>query len=1086
MSDSLLETRFRNFPVPALDDRQFDDLMEELLALIPVYCPEWTWHSPADPGITLLELFAYLTDVMLYRINYMPVKNLFAVLNLLGIQPLPPACARTQLVIEPTAAAHGQVLRAGTAITAQAGAPMPADPFETQDGALPDAAFRASDPTPEDDSEPLTFETESDLLLSNAQLIHLITSSGQSTRDLSAWLESRAEPVAPFGGIQGLERFLYFCDTRFLTLREPGMRVHLRFEGPSGHRDLYARWLWQYFDGESWERMPLAVSHEAGEVVFITTPTLAELTMQGHNGPWLRAIPLLGEEAPDQIAFRDIQVEVESIDEGVLPTALFVNTGDLFASLDVTRTFYPLGEQPKRDTCLYLLARELFRAGGTRIELHWVAPAGERGARPDPSPDLELALEYGLPGGRWGLLRTLTPNPFTHSGDPLHAVSDDTRALKRGGVLAFQVPEDLTSRQIQGLEGPWIRLRLVQGQYRRPLESQEDPQTLDPTAIPGLRPFTGAEEPPPGPLFQSLLLRSRAPASPLQQCLSFSDFSWMPLWNAQQPRGTSVTPFPLREAYATALYLGFSQPFPPGNQRLWIKVASDGDAYSGPNDARLCFQRVRWEVSTPHGFVPLPQLSDQTLHLKRDGYVSFQAQAEWGATELFERPALWIRARLEAGQYDQAPLLLDVRTNVVDVQHGETWREDRYVASDGQPYQEIQLAQTPVLDPVVIWVREREPLRSAEARRALVASLGTQSLREDEAGVYTRWRRTEQLGLADPQDRCFALDPHQGILRFGDGRHGRVPPAGPRSIHILSYRTGGGARGNVAAHTLQTLRESHAWVASVDNPYPADGGAEAESLTDAATRGTRRMFQVERAYRAEDYELLARQASGGVARAHCLPPRARELPLTRHAGEAMRQSSTLEGAGGSIHAGPLDAGPLEVEPLRIIVLPRRWTAPPGVPAVDSSSGVSRPQPTLGQRWFPSQELLERVRCFLNDRRTLNVQLEVTGPRYVPFSIRASLYLRGRMSPGTEEDLQQRLRRYLHPLSGGEAGQGWPLGGPVRRPGLFQVLAACPQVLSVLDVQLFDRHGEPIEGTLHLEDDQLPLLTRMQVEVATLR
>ena len=52
--------------LPNLDNRQFTDLMEEALALIPTYAPEWTNHNPADPGITLLELFAYLTEMLIY------------------------------------------------------------------------------------------------------------------------------------------------------------------------------------------------------------------------------------------------------------------------------------------------------------------------------------------------------------------------------------------------------------------------------------------------------------------------------------------------------------------------------------------------------------------------------------------------------------------------------------------------------------------------------------------------------------------------------------------------------------------------------------------------------------------------------------------------------------------------------------------------------------------------------------------------------------------------------------------------------------------------------------------------------------
>jgi predicted phage baseplate assembly protein len=77
---------------PALDDRSFDDLVAELLARIPSHTPEWTDPRPGDPGRTVLELFAWLTDTLLYRLNLTPEKQRLAFLRLLGL-PMKPARA---------------------------------------------------------------------------------------------------------------------------------------------------------------------------------------------------------------------------------------------------------------------------------------------------------------------------------------------------------------------------------------------------------------------------------------------------------------------------------------------------------------------------------------------------------------------------------------------------------------------------------------------------------------------------------------------------------------------------------------------------------------------------------------------------------------------------------------------------------------------------------------------------------------------------------------------------------------------------------------------------------------------------------
>jgi len=82
---------------PALDDRSFDDLVEEVLARIPAHTPEWTNPRPGDPGRTLLELFAWLADALLYRANLIPERQRLAFLRLLGV-PLRPAVPARGLV----------------------------------------------------------------------------------------------------------------------------------------------------------------------------------------------------------------------------------------------------------------------------------------------------------------------------------------------------------------------------------------------------------------------------------------------------------------------------------------------------------------------------------------------------------------------------------------------------------------------------------------------------------------------------------------------------------------------------------------------------------------------------------------------------------------------------------------------------------------------------------------------------------------------------------------------------------------------------------------------------------------------------
>ncbi len=82
---------------PVLDDRSYDDLVQEMLANIPAHTPEWTNPQPGDPGRTLLELFAWLADTILYRANLIPERQRIAFLKLLG-EPMQAAAAATGIL----------------------------------------------------------------------------------------------------------------------------------------------------------------------------------------------------------------------------------------------------------------------------------------------------------------------------------------------------------------------------------------------------------------------------------------------------------------------------------------------------------------------------------------------------------------------------------------------------------------------------------------------------------------------------------------------------------------------------------------------------------------------------------------------------------------------------------------------------------------------------------------------------------------------------------------------------------------------------------------------------------------------------
>jgi len=156
-------------PAPQLDDRRFQDLVDELKRRIPVYAPEWTNHNLSDPGVALIELFAWLGEIVLYRVNQVPDRLYVHFLNLVGIEPFPPSVALADLTFwlsgeleSPAVVPSGtQVMAASTVAT----------------------------------GEPIVFTTVRDLEIAPPQLHAAKTVTAAGDRVVDVWADLRFDPA---------------------------------------------------------------------------------------------------------------------------------------------------------------------------------------------------------------------------------------------------------------------------------------------------------------------------------------------------------------------------------------------------------------------------------------------------------------------------------------------------------------------------------------------------------------------------------------------------------------------------------------------------------------------------------------------------------------------------------------------------------------------------------------------------------------------------------------------------------------------------------------------------------------------------
>ncbi|WP_414589627.1 putative baseplate assembly protein [Scytonema sp. PCC 10023] len=237
-------------PNSNLDDRTFDELVEECVLRIPRYCPEWTDHNLSDPGITLIELFAWLTDQMLLRFNQVPRKNYVAFLELLGIRLQPPAPARTDITFYLTTYfSQTYIIPAGLQV-ATLGTEM---------------------------TEAVVFSTDSPLLIGKPSLRHFLTS--QTTEDSPLILRDRVSNQwtrQPDGTWEGNEQLLFEENPQpgncFYLVMEPnepieGNVLSITFQGaaasPTGINPNQPPRRWEAWDGKKWQPVLLQEADDA-------------------------------------------------------------------------------------------------------------------------------------------------------------------------------------------------------------------------------------------------------------------------------------------------------------------------------------------------------------------------------------------------------------------------------------------------------------------------------------------------------------------------------------------------------------------------------------------------------------------------------------------------------------------------------------------------------------------------------------------------------------------------------------------------------------------------------------------------------
>ena len=706
--------------------------------------------------------------------------------------------------------------------------------------------------------------------------------------------------------------------------------------------------------------------------------------------------------------------------------------------VDTTQTFYPLGLSPKPGDSFYFASEEIFTKPGAQVtvaiklaktpsqqfNIAKTDNAGQPVEDQETTPLVpEVSWEY-WDGHRW---KTLDATSLISS-----AATKDPEDFQGDGLFRFQVPEDFQPTEVDGKAGWWVRGYLKEGGYGFTAKVKwndggalNNEYTYFVNQPPAVRVFHLGYTWTYGPFFA-------------ERVIAHNNFEYTDYTSEARWPGIVFAPYQLLKDVTPALYLGFTRALPVDRLNLFFDVVEDPAQLQGPPLVWEYWDGFNWSALS---------VQDETNHLRVPGMLSFIGSQDGKVQSRFASSHYWLRGRLKEDGPPGSPMLRAVHPNAVWAVQRQTVVDEPLGDGNGLPEQVLQFRQVPILPGEIIEVRELSGRRANVEWRMLALEvlgddysiiqelerqlreethteivMGDLRLRRDRekrvTEVWVRWMPQANLLSSGERDRHYTLAHTRGLLRCGDGMHGRVFPLGS-AIVARRYQTGGGRAGNLPA---EAINQSLAAVPGLDrifNVLSATGGSDAEDLPTFSQRGPATLRHLGRALLPADYETMAREASPAVAVA-------RALPATDPAGRQRAGWITL------------------------VILP--------------NSNEARP--------WPSFELRKQVERYIADRapacHAIMEQIYVTGPRYQPVDVDTRVKVVDPTQAGrVEADLRQALERFFHPLHGGPTGQGWEPGRSVYLSDISAILERTSGVDYVRELALL------IDGGLQGEHARIP-------------
>ena len=820
-------------PTVNLDDRTFDEIKDEAIRLIPRYCPEWTNHNESDPGITLIELFSWMTEMTLYRLNKVPAKTYLSMLELIGLSLNSPQSVKAVIQFFPVEKSNKSILvKAGTKVAAV-----------------------------ESEKEPIVFETENSIVVRDISIISCVNRDGEK------WFEAYSKnselcEFPLFDTKNSVEHILYISSP-ILKYLSAGHGIQIAFEAAnkinSVNDEIVNHLYFEYWDGRQWQEIDSLPSvngiKKHDNVIYLKGPIdIQPCKINGVDDLFVRAVLSDIPENKKALFIKGVTLKSIFFGDGFIPDLCISNTNGSYSVIDMNSSFRLFSETPSFNEMFYISADEILKNKNSLVKLYFTF---SETYVPDVENENALFVYEYWNGKDWIKL----------DGEK-NSFSDETFGFKQSGEVSFLIPSDLSLVSINNEEHLWIRIRLITkdfavgGNY---VQTEKGSWEWH---------FGSRVQ---SPLLNKIRITYNAPIQVPENLYSCSNFKWFNLLNITNKNEIKL--FDLEQDETPTLYLGFNKKISEGSFSVYFKIDENGMIKKPknldteflklvkPRENNKRYVTLEWQFWNGGEWKKL-EAADFTDSFHESGYINFIIPKELESASFFDKEGFWIRCVKLNGSFEKTPRIKSIIINSVYAANQDTYKNEVLGSANGAPNQIFNVSHPYLLPGIKLIVNENSIPSNNELH--IMRNDGVECpYKENEKGVWVSYKEVQNFYNSTPFSRHFVVDYSTGKIVFGDGIHGVNPPKGKFNIVAEEYKVGGGENGNVAAHKIQFMTQSIPYISGCDNPFPSEGGCDMETVDSLKSRAAGVFKSLNRAVTSDDFQWLSREASSSVGRAYC-------------------------------------------------------------------------------------------------------------------------------------------------------------------------------------------------------------------------